>query len=398
MKIEARPYLLKNQIQHYAWGSRGEAAYIPRLLGLNPMAGQSYAELWIGAHPKAPSSIQIEGKNHALDALIAQFPQAMLGKRMAEKHDNQLPFLLKVLSAGAPLSIQAHPNKAQAERLHRLDPAHYPDDNHKPEIAVALDSLTALAGLKTASAIKTLLALYTEIAAFIDYNGGAVDVRVLFTELLQRSVSEPDRLQSAIDALALRLESQDALSEAEQLFLNQRRIYTDSDVGLFALFFLNLRHLKKGEALSLDAGIPHAYLKGNIIECMANSDNVVRVGLTPKFKDVDSLVEIMDCRPEQAQIQRGTQGDNPIVYQAAVDEFVVEKWTVAAERPVEIKTRNRIEVLLVVSGQIQLNWSEGESVDQTIYSQGEAVLIPALMDAYQITSEVYSEVFRVRLP
>jgi len=396
--ILAQPYPMKNKIQHYAWGCRGLEAFIPQWLGVQPTGETPYAELWIGAHAKAPSTVDVNNEEVPLDVLITHYPKEVLGESVRKRFGDRLPFLLKVLSAGEPLSIQAHPNKAQAERLHRLDPAHYPDDNHKPEIAIALDSLTALAGLKTAGEMERLLENYPEIAGFIEYTGGVVDVHLRFTELLHRSVSEPDSLKSAIEALALRLESQTHLSEADRLFLNQRLIYPKGDVGLFALFFLNLLHLKKGEALFLGAGIPHAYLQGNIIECMANSDNVVRVGLTPKFKDVDSLIEIMDCRPGLAQIQHGTQGDNPTVYRAAVDDFFIEQWSAGVDCYVEMNTGNQIEIVLVVSGQMQLTWPDGAGSGRAVYSHGEAILIPALMGTYHMTLQAQSEVFRVRMP
>ncbi|OQA94318.1 MAG: Mannose-6-phosphate isomerase [Chloroflexi bacterium ADurb.Bin222] len=146
-----RPFRLHNAIQPYPWGSRGAEAFIPRLLGIPAAPEQPYAELWIGAHPNAPSRVFLGDEPLSLATLIAREPVAMLGAAVAQRFDNQLPFLFKVLSAAEPLSIQAHPDKVQAERLHARDPQHYPDANHKPEVAIALDRLTALAGLKSAA-------------------------------------------------------------------------------------------------------------------------------------------------------------------------------------------------------------------------------------------------------
>ena len=138
-QITARPYRLHNQIQHYAWGTRDNDAFIPHLLQFDPEPGVPYAELWIGTHPKAPSQVELpDGSMMLLHDWIAQEPRAALGKAVHARFGG-LPFLFKVLSAAQSLSIQAHPNKAQAETLHEQDPAHYPDDNHKPEIAIALD-------------------------------------------------------------------------------------------------------------------------------------------------------------------------------------------------------------------------------------------------------------------
>ena len=136
-EVAPRPYRMHNQIQHYAWGTRDQDAYIAHLLGNEPEEGVPYAELWMGAHPKAPSTIELEdGRTVALNMWIKAHPNAILGREVAERY-GKLPFLFKVLSAGQSLSIQAHPTKAQAEKLHARDPEHYPDNNHKPEIAVA---------------------------------------------------------------------------------------------------------------------------------------------------------------------------------------------------------------------------------------------------------------------
>jgi mannose-6-phosphate isomerase len=139
---------MQNPIQNYDWGTRNKEAYIPQLLGIDAKPDTPYGELWLGAHPKAPSMVWVDGELTPLDQWISAHPIEVLGKAVARKFNGQLPFLLKVLSAGEALSIQAHPNKAQAKILHATDPLHYPDDNHKPEIAIALDSLTALVGIK----------------------------------------------------------------------------------------------------------------------------------------------------------------------------------------------------------------------------------------------------------
>ena len=141
-----RPFKLISKIQYYDWGTKNAAAFIPSFLGIPAEKDRPYAELWIGAHPTAPSEILLNGQPVPLDKAIESAPREILGEDVARRFGGKLPFLLKVLSAGAPLSIQTHPNKEQAHRLHAKDPAHYPDDNHKPEIAIALDGLTAIAG------------------------------------------------------------------------------------------------------------------------------------------------------------------------------------------------------------------------------------------------------------
>ena len=135
--IQPQPYKLFNKVQNYDWGTKNEDAFIPKFLGVKPEKDLPYGELWIGAHPKAPSEIEIEGIKYSLNWVIDNFPEEVLGKDVANIFGGKLPFLLKVLSAAQALSIQLHPNKKQAEILHAKDPINYPDDNHKPEIAIA---------------------------------------------------------------------------------------------------------------------------------------------------------------------------------------------------------------------------------------------------------------------
>ena len=155
LKFETRPFRLLNKIQHYAWGARNEQAFIAKLLQLEVEKDKPYAELWMGTHPNAPSAVEINDQEKIpLDRFIKQFPKEVLGQKVIERFGVQLPFLFKVLSAGEALSIQAHPNKEQAAMLHQRDPEHYPDDNHKPEIAIALDQLTALVGFRPLTAVS----------------------------------------------------------------------------------------------------------------------------------------------------------------------------------------------------------------------------------------------------
>ncbi|MFN2271768.1 MAG: mannose-6-phosphate isomerase, class I, partial [Anaerolineae bacterium] len=289
MSLEPRPYLLANQIQPYAWGTRGQDAFIPRLLGIAAESDKPYAELWMGAHPSAPSQVVIDGVPISLRQLIALHPREILGEAVAERFSGMLPFLFKVLSTAEALSIQAHPTEAQARLLHARDPEHYPDDNHKPELAVALDSLTALVGFKPFPDVLRTLEQYPELTNFIgaEVVDGAKDaretppqeqqsrLRALYETLVERSVAHTDELVAATGRLAKRLVARTAREE-ERLFLEMREKYSGADVGLFTIFLLNLLHLKAGQGLFIKAGIPHAYLKGNIVECMANSDNVVR--------------------------------------------------------------------------------------------------------------------------
>ena len=234
MALTPRPYLLANKVQHYAWGARGKEAFIPRLLGIEAEPDCPYAELWIGAHTKAPSAAILDGSAVPLPQLLAQYPLEILGEAVATEFSGSWPFLFKVLSAAEALSIQVHPSKEQARALHARDPEHYPDSNHKPELVVALDSLTALVGFKSLAAIRHTLENYPELAGFIREgvypelaSSGPTSeeegeyLRRLCSSLVRRSISRPQEMVRAVTRLSERLRAAAcALSEEEQLFLD----------------------------------------------------------------------------------------------------------------------------------------------------------------------------------
>jgi mannose-6-phosphate isomerase len=398
-EVQPRPYRMDNQIQTYAWGTRNADAFIPRLLGVPVERDVPYAELWLGAHPKAPSQVKLPGgRTASLEAWIAAHPVATLGHVVLEAFGS-LPFLLKVLSAGEALSIQAHPTKAQAEELHTNDPTHYPDANHKPEIAIALDGLTALMGIKPYPDLATILARYPEIADFIgettvtraalakpeSVEDPAPQARELFAALISRANADPGALATAVDGLAERLSAQSTdLGEDEELFLELRFRYGSDDVGLFALFFLNLIHLAPGEGLFTDAGVPHAYLRGNIIECMANSDNVVRVGLTPKFKDAGTLLSIVDTTPQRPAILTGSPASRACtVYKTPAEEFEIRRWSLPPDAEQTVRRDDTPAILLVIKGQIDLTWDSGKMT----LERGDSVFLPACLRAYAMHTQ-----------
>ncbi len=203
-----RPFLLENSIQPYPWGERGKNAYIPRLLGLDVESDDTpFAELWIGAHSSAPSKVILDPDQvMLLSELIDKYPTEILGDSVAEAFNGQLPFLLKVLSAREILSIQMHPNKQQALELHNQDPKNYPDTNHKPEIAIVLDSLTALVGLIDDKELPSVMKRYPELRAITAYDQHPDQTtETSFKNLLQRAEQDPSSISDAIDKIRQRL-------------------------------------------------------------------------------------------------------------------------------------------------------------------------------------------------
>lgn len=411
--VKPRPYRMENQIQHYEWGTRDEEAFIPRLLGIAPEPGLPYAELWMGAHPSAPSRVFVEGKTARLSEWISAHPVESLGAAVARQFSGTLPFLFKVLSAGEALSIQAHPNKAQAKALHARDPQHYPDDNHKPELAVALDSLTALLGIKPVPGMIEALERYPELADLIGDEivgqlKGALSrplaeqqalAHTAFSALVERSITQEQELVQAVDRLTGRLtQSSGAGREEELIFLGLGEKYARADVGRLAVFLLNLVHLEAGQGIFTRAGVPHAYLKGNIVECMANSDNVVRVGLTPKFKDARALIDILDREPTLPSILAAAPDSEQITYPTPASEFQVSRWNLVSGAVHSVATYNRPSILLIVRGDILIRWETGTGREQDTCRQGQSLFIPACLPEFEVEATSPAQVFVAQVP
>ncbi len=402
---EKRPYLLKNRIQNYAWGTRGENAFIARLLGIEPGDDVPYAELWMGAHPKAPSEVILDDSVISLRDFISLYPREILGERILERFTGELPFLFKVLSAAEPLSIQAHPNREQAQYLHEKDPEHYPDSNHKPELAIALGPFTALVGFRPFDEILELLKRYPEIVSFVCGSAGSAPedigklpevqsgIKGLFSALIKRSLSDPDYFQEQVEKLKKRLLDIPDPSEEESLFLELSEKY--NDVGLFAFFFLNMVHLEKGEGIFIDAGVPHAYVRGNIIECMANSDNVVRVGLTPKYKDAETLLKILTYEAGNLPLLKGKTEGAVTVYDVPAEEFRVTRYTFGKDKNVSISGSTSVEICLVMDGEIEFLWKETSTTGSITFKKGDSFLIPAILTSYELRSLCPAEIFKV---
>jgi mannose-6-phosphate isomerase len=281
---------------------------------MNYAAVTYFSQLWMGTHPSNPSKDLKTGRT-LLD--LCSENQALLSEPVSAKYGAKLPFLFKVLSVNKALSIQAHPNKKLAEQLHARDPKNYPDDNHKPEMAIAITPFEGLCGfrpldevahfLETVKPLRTLVG-EDEAAQFIkaakDEGGDEASkkkaLQRAFGGLMSSSADEVDKEIGNLVALA-KSEGADfaaggvSSTQGDVLVELVTRLHGQygSDIGIFVLFFLNFVTLQPGEALFLVADDIHAYVSGDIIECMAASDNVVRAGLTPKFKDVSTLVDML---------------------------------------------------------------------------------------------------------
>lgn len=347
---------LNNIVQHYAWGS--VVALTERYHIANP-THQPIAEMWMGAHPQGSSTLfDDEGKRRTLREQIAENPVALLGERIAHRF-GELPFLFKVLCAEQPLSIQVHPAKKAAERgFARENEAglapdapqrNYKDANHKPELVYALTPFLALNGFRELSEIADLLRPLAGLHAAIDAFLLAPDsdtLASLFAQLLQLEGEAQSEALLKLKAHCLQTPQQAPWSTV--LLLAR---FWPHDNGLFAPLLLNVIELRPGDSMFLGAQTPHAYLQGMALEVMANSDNVLRAGLTAKHIDVDELLANVrfTSRPAR-QLLTTPLTEGPTTYfPVPVDDFAFSIHTLS-ETPYTI-TQDSAAILFCMEGE-----------------------------------------------
>jgi mannose-6-phosphate isomerase len=277
-----------------------------------------------------------------------------------------------------------------------------------------------LVGFKPFSDIQRTLEGYPELADFIgrEIVSGLLVVsepssppqrrdlvQSLISALLRRSTTCERELARAVAQLEDRLgESRDTLTEAERIFLGLRRRYPGPDVGLFSVFLMNLVQLEQGQGIFIEAGLPHAYLEGDIVECMTNSDNVVRAGLTPKFRDVEALVQILSYHTGLPSILAGQSDGSQTVYPALTPEFQVSRWHLEPGEGVSKLGAGRPEVWLIMSGHVRVTWGSRSSQSgltgtyRETFNRGQSLLIPACLAEFSIGAESRAELFRVTVP
>ena len=270
--------------------------YIPAWLGV-PAGEEPWAELWLGAHPSLPAVVLREGGEEIpLDRLIADEPIYWCGAR------GELPFLLKLLACERPLSIQSHPDRMTAVRLHAQNPAAYPDPNDKTEILIALEPFEAMAGFRNAVMAREEMARVTALVPWLSAASATEGMEGLVRALF---AMQPEAASAMANACTAELSSRlsEALRPSETLFLRLASACPGDRGALFA-FLLNFLRLEAGEACFLPPNSPHAYLNGVGLECMTNSDNVIRAGLTPKAIDVSNMLATLDFKRSGVTLMR----------------------------------------------------------------------------------------------
>ncbi|MFH9658399.1 mannose-6-phosphate isomerase, class I [Streptomyces sp. NPDC017248] len=361
---------LDNTIRPYAWGS---PTAIPRLLGIEP-TGQPQAEMWMGAHPGAPSRTP----RGTLAEVVEAAPERELGARAVARFGPRLPFLLKLLAAGAPLSLQVHPDLEQAragyaDEERRGIPAdaphrNYKDANHKPELLCALTAFDGLCGFRAPLQAAGLLdglgvGSLTPYVDLLHAHPEDAALREVLTAVLTADPEEMARTVAEATAACTRL------GGAYAPYAEIAHHYP-GDPGVIAAMLLNHVRLQPGEALYLGAGIPHAYLGGLGVEIMANSDNVLRCGLTPKHVDVPELLRIVRFAPSDPGVLRPEASpDGEEVYETPTDEFRLSRYVLPEGGSTHDLTRDAPQILLCTAGAVRAGTDE--------LRPGRSVFVPA---------------------
>ncbi len=362
--------LLQPVIRPYAWGSRhGIAA----LQGRPVPAPGPEAELWMGAHPSAPSGVA----ETTLDAVIAADPDRELGPACVARFGPRLPFLLKVLSADQALSIQLHPSRAQAQAGFRAGNVNYVDDWPKPELLCALTPFEVLAGLRpprdAAALLRALdVAQLAPLAAELDAATAPAALSRALAAILEWPEASRAELVRAVTASCATLASTDSPYAGACAAAVREARHHPGDLGLVAMLLMRHAVLAPGQAVFMPAGGLHAYLRGTGIEVLANSDNVVRAGLTSKHIDVPELLSLLDPAVTVPVLTPAPLGDGVTWFDTPAPEFRL--YVADLAEPVIPMPAAGPRIALCTAGVATLRTDSDETIK---LSRGESCFIPA---------------------
>ncbi|MBI9001664.1 mannose-6-phosphate isomerase, class I [Corynebacterium sp. CCM 9185] len=396
-------HLLTGTVRTYPWGSR---TAIAELRGLHTPSPRPEAELWFGSHPGGSSTV---GDTPLVD-IIAADPESALGSRVCAQYDGRLPFLLKILAAAEPLSLQAHPSLEQArEGCAREDAAgiprnannrNYRDDNHKPELIVALTDFEALAGFRPLSETIRLFDAIScpELARYLtmldsDPEHEETNLRALFTTWITipaaTRVSLIEKVTGCIREAIQREDTEPWIVDVLRNILALDERYP-GDVGVLGALLLNKINLNPGEAVFLDAGQLHAYVSGMGVEIMANSDNVLRGGLTSKHVDVPELVRVLTFRALQDPLVESEVTGEATRYPVPTEEFDLTRYNLRPGSSTVVEHDGPVIVLCTAGEAVA---GHGIDDEPLVLTPGSALWIPASDSAVTVSTSDGTELF-----
>jgi mannose-6-phosphate isomerase len=372
-----KAYKLLGKHRHYDWGGK---TFLPNLMGVENVNHLPYAEYWMGAHTSAASTIQTSEGEKDLAQLIKEQPNQWLGKDIATKF-KALPYLYKILDVRDMLSIQVHPSKENAIKGFKAEEAkgisidaanrNYKDENHKPEIMVALSDFWLLHGFLEPAILEKRLSSNSYLKPLVnEFKGG--DYQNLYIYFMQLPMAASDAiLKPLLEEAAKELAKGNVTKKDPHYWAN--KYYADGipskniDKGIFSIYILNIVNIAKYQGIFQGAGILHAYLEGQNIELMANSDNVLRGGLTPKHVDVKELIQHVSFVPTYPSILKAVKlNDQETNYPCPVSDFGL---TNIRLNPGEVYTISSysLELLLVMDGEVE--------IEDIAYKAGDTALL-----------------------
>lgn len=400
MQLRGKIYRLRGKVFHYAWGGYD---FLPALLGEKNAAHKPYAEYWMGAHPLGPSVLVTEKGELSLDTLISGDAAAMLSPAVAEKFGG-LPYLFKVLDVREMLSIQVHPSKEEAEKGYAREEAegiapdaphrNYKDRNHKPEVMVALSEFWLLHGFRSYEAIERVLDDVPGFNVLLPYYRKE-GIKELYRFVMEMPQADVNYMLEELVKREIRRKKEGELTREMPGWWVAKLYEGESfpeqiDRAVFSLYLFNIVKAEPGQAVFQGAGIPHAYLEGQTMELMANSDNVLRGGLTPKHIDVPELLRQTSFASVAPEIMKGKErmaGEK--IYPCPVPDFGLARIELAAGGQYEAVSHS-LEIMIVMEGGVLVN-------NTLVLKRGEAAaLLPGA--EYTIASSGHAVLFRAFVP
>lgn len=402
-KLNNRLFRIEGKVQNYDWGG---ASFIPNLVSETIKPNTTYAEYWLGAHLKAPSKVITDSGSVSLETFLEEDKIDNLGAEVANNF-GKLPYLFKVLDVSKMLSIQVHPSIAAAKIGYKKENEqgipltannrNYKDQNHKPEIMVALTDFWLLHGFleseKLAKNLKETVELSFLLNTFLEegYLG-------LYKKVMQYTQEEVNTVLRPLVKRILPKFVNNELDKSTPAYWAAKSLNNtdaeDIDKGIFSIYFFNILNLSRGEAIFQDAGVPHAYLEGVNMELMANSDNVLRAGLTSKHIDVDELIKNTKFEETIPNILDGYENkeNGEVVFKTKAKDFELSKIELTKTIS-HASTSNSVEILMALKGAASVV-QKNESIS---LNKGQSVLVKA-NTTYQITTNSEVEIYKASVP
>lgn len=391
---------LKGKVQHYEWGG---VDYLPALLGVANPGREPFAEYWMGSHPLGNALLPEIGEGITLGDWIARHPERTLSQPVFRQFGG-LPFLLKILDVREMLSIQVHPTRDAAAAGYADEEArgiplnahnrNYKDTNHKPEIMLAISEFWLLHGFKELSQIELILDSVPEFNVFLPLFRKE-GFKSLYQFVMEMDQSDLDVLFLPLVKREIRMKREGLLDRSQpgwwvaKLFEGKTEIKT-IDRGIFSIYCFNIVQLQPGEGIFQAAGIPHAYLEGQNVELMSNSDNVLRGGLTNKHIDVSELLKHISFEAVKPVILKGEAVlDGERVFHCPVPDFSIAQIQGSAGYHYQSSAQT-IEIWVVTEGAFVVN-------QERVIRQGEAVVVfPGF--TYSLNSSGPAVLYRAFVP